>query len=129
MVSQWRKAFRRQSSMNSGSFFLAEMSRMTSSFRPRGTVSVLDVGDEPVLVLAVGQLLECFCGSAHETVLNGKSSGCEWMKPAISGSLRSKSLSFVLCSACCTAWSMAIQSERIEQSLLRTQARSTPLCL
>src|SRR5438874_13753372 len=39
MVSQCRYAFRRQSSMNFGSFFLAEIARMMSSLRPRGTVS------------------------------------------------------------------------------------------
>src|SRR5256885_17244461 len=38
-VIQWRKAFRRQSSMNSGSPFLAEIRRMVFSLRPLGTRS------------------------------------------------------------------------------------------
>src|SRR5438874_11207967 len=40
MVSQRRYALRRHSSMNSGSFFFEEISRMMSSLRPAGTVSV-----------------------------------------------------------------------------------------
>ncbi len=36
---QARNAFSRQSSSHSGSFFLAEMSRTTSSFSPLGTMS------------------------------------------------------------------------------------------
>src|SRR6267378_8057194 len=40
IVSQRRYALRRHSSMNSGSFFFAEMVRMMSSLRPAGTVSV-----------------------------------------------------------------------------------------
>src|SRR5437016_2116238 len=39
MVSQCRYAFSRHSNMNLGSFFLAEIRWMTSSFRPRGQVS------------------------------------------------------------------------------------------
>ncbi len=39
MVSQWRKDLSRQSSINAGSRFLLEMSRMTSSSSPGGTVS------------------------------------------------------------------------------------------
>jgi hypothetical protein len=39
IVSQWRYAFSRHSSMNSGSFFFAEIRRTTSSLRPRGIVS------------------------------------------------------------------------------------------
>src|SRR5438552_3404488 len=39
MVSHCRYAFSRHSSMNSGSFFLAEIIRMMSSFRPLGTCS------------------------------------------------------------------------------------------
>src|SRR5437773_5976271 len=39
MVSQCRYAFSRHSTINLGSFFLAEIRWMTSSFRPRGTVS------------------------------------------------------------------------------------------
>src|SRR5437879_741861 len=40
IVSQCRYAFRRQSSINFGSFFLAEIMRTMSSLKPRGTVSV-----------------------------------------------------------------------------------------
>src|SRR5437868_15122631 len=40
MVSQRRYALSRHSSMNSGSFFLAEIVRIMSSLRPGGTVSV-----------------------------------------------------------------------------------------
>src|SRR6185503_21225594 len=39
MVSQWRYDFSRHSVRNSGSPFLLEISRMTSSLRPGGTVS------------------------------------------------------------------------------------------
>ena len=39
IVSQWRYAFSRNSSSHSGSFFLREMSRITSSDRPFGVVS------------------------------------------------------------------------------------------
>src|SRR5215210_9033537 len=39
MVSQWRYALRRHSSIHSGSSFLAESIRMTSSFNPGGKVS------------------------------------------------------------------------------------------
>ena len=46
------------SSSHSGSFFLLEISRMTSSFRPGRHRFGLDVGDEAVLVLALGELLE-----------------------------------------------------------------------
>src|SRR5713101_1225919 len=88
----------------------------------------LDVGDEPVLVLPGGQVLESLCGGAHDSVLKGKVSGWERIQAAISGSLRSRSLSVVLCSARCIARSTAIQSERMEQSSLRTQVRSLPVC-
>src|SRR3954464_951735 len=40
MVSQRRYALRRHSSMNSGSFFFAEIVRIMSSLSPAGTVSV-----------------------------------------------------------------------------------------
>src|SRR5918992_5072739 len=40
IVCHRRYALRRHSSMNGGSFFFAEIMRMVSSFRPRGTVSV-----------------------------------------------------------------------------------------
>src|SRR5438046_3215689 len=40
IVSQRRYALRRHSSMNSGSFFFAEIVRIISSLRPGGTVSV-----------------------------------------------------------------------------------------
>ena len=39
MVNQWRYAFKRHSVIHSGSFFLAERARTTSSFRPGGKVS------------------------------------------------------------------------------------------
>src|SRR5659263_743907 len=39
MVSQWRYALRRRSRRNSGSFFRDEISRMTPSLSPFGTVS------------------------------------------------------------------------------------------
>ena len=39
IVRQKRNAFRRHSSSHSGSPFLAEMTRMTSSFSPGGTAS------------------------------------------------------------------------------------------
>src|SRR3954451_24580724 len=49
MVSQCRYAFRRHCSIKSGSFFLAEIWRMISSFRPRGTVSVSTWVTKPYL--------------------------------------------------------------------------------
>src|SRR3982751_1539357 len=39
IVSQWRYAFNRNSSIHSGSFFFAEISRIVSSFNPFGIVS------------------------------------------------------------------------------------------
>src|SRR5207302_8933697 len=39
IFSQFRYALSRQSSIHSGSRFLAEISRITSSFRPAGTIS------------------------------------------------------------------------------------------
>src|SRR5262249_33853027 len=39
IVSQWRYAFKRNSSIQSGSFFFPEIKRMVSSLRPRGIVS------------------------------------------------------------------------------------------
>ena len=39
IVTQCRKALRRHSSMNAGSRFLAEITRMTSSLSPAGTLS------------------------------------------------------------------------------------------
>ena len=40
IVSHWRYAFRRNSSIHSGSFFFDEISRTVSSVNPRGIVSV-----------------------------------------------------------------------------------------
>jgi hypothetical protein len=58
MVSQWRKALRRHSSSQAGSFFFAEIRRTISSLRP--FLLLLDGGDESVLVLLSGQLLDRF---------------------------------------------------------------------
>src|SRR5260370_1709698 len=47
--SQWRYAFRRHSKMNSGSFFLVEIRRMMSSFRPFGAASASILVTKPHL--------------------------------------------------------------------------------
>src|SRR5215216_5879218 len=39
IVNQWRKAFRRNSSIHSGSFFFATIRRIVSSLSPRGIMS------------------------------------------------------------------------------------------
>src|ERR1043166_1734291 len=49
MVNQWRYARRRQLSMNSGSAFFPEMTRMISSLSPGGTVSVSMSETKPYL--------------------------------------------------------------------------------
>jgi hypothetical protein len=47
IVNQWRNAFSRQSSIHSGSFFLAEMKRTVSSVSPLGAKSVSMSADQP----------------------------------------------------------------------------------
>ena len=42
----------------SGSFFFAEISRTTSSLRPLGATSDVEVGDEAVLVLPVDEVVD-----------------------------------------------------------------------
>ena len=49
IVCQWRNAFKRRSSIHSGSPFFSEMSRTTSSFSPRPIVSVAISDVKPYL--------------------------------------------------------------------------------
>ena len=57
IVCQWRNAFRRHSSMNSGSSFLLEISRMIPSLAQRYASA------EKLSVLAVGEAISFPCNT------------------------------------------------------------------
>jgi len=74
---------------------------MTSSFSPRGTVSVSMSVTNPYLYWR--EVSSWMSGGRSRDCPQGKEVGSRAIQPAISGSVRSRSLSFVLWRACCTA--------------------------
>src|SRR5580698_3086479 len=56
IVSQWRNALSRQSVSHCGSFFLAEIRRMMSSFKPGGADSVSTSVTKPYLYSCLTRL-------------------------------------------------------------------------
>src|SRR5271169_5066376 len=64
IFSQWRYAFKRHSSSHSGSPFLAEIRRITSSFKPGGTVSCSMSVTKPYLYSCVARNSTSVCGVA-----------------------------------------------------------------
>src|SRR3954469_3398253 len=80
IVSQLRKAFNRNSSIQSGSAFLAEINRTVSSLRPRGIVSASMSVVQPYLYSrfeSISVVLIDFFLSAHYAALSAGSAFSE----------------------------------------------------